>query len=204
MLATCLPATGIDTWIIALLAGVALVLLVAGFVALKSAKARIAVLAIAPLALLGVAATAPVSPAQALESAYEGFTIPGWTAEINEEDPSMSVYLSDAATPEQEATLTALEGMVTEGTAVRSAVATVQSEDLSETIVLDGSSWFFWEFDYEVAVFYDDFWFAVTELENPIGELPLTVTFTYDYTDDCDRPLQTVIVYTGTIPNIPA
>jgi len=175
---------------------------IAGIGAVKSAKARIAVLAIAPLALLGVAATAPASPAQAVESAYDGFTIPGWTYEPNEQEPTLSLYLSDPATSEQEATLTALEDGVTEGSVIRSTVVTVQSADLSETVVLDGSSWFFWEFDYQVAVFSNAFWQGASELENPFGELPLTVTFTYDYADDCDRPLQTVIVYTGTIANI--
>ena len=200
----CLPATGSDnTTLIVVAVALAALLLTAGIIAVTKSKGRIALLMLPVVALALVLGGAPAKSAQAVETAYAGFTIPGWTYEPGEDGPADDLYVSDAASAEQEVTLTALEDMNTAGTATRTTVVTVQSDDLSESVTLDGSSWFFLGVDFQTAVFYDDFWTGVDELEDEIGNLPLTVTHTYDYKDSCGKPLQTVVVYTGTIANIP-
>lgn len=190
----CLPVTGIDTWMIVAIAAAAVVLIVAGVVALKSTKARIAALAIAPLAIAGIAMSGPAPAAQAAETAYPGFTIAGWTYD----DGPPPLLLSEPATGSQQATLDALEGMVADGSATRSTTVTVQSQDGTQTIPMADSSWQFTNDQYVVGVDYADFIQADMALEEPYGDLPVTVTHTYDYEDPCGRQLQTVIVYTGT------
>ena len=195
--AACLPATGSDnTLLMALMLGAAALLIVVGLVAVRSTKGRIAMLAIAPLALAGLALSAPTSSAQALEAAEPNFTASDtWNIlPFPEAD-----YLSDDPTPAQSAFLTAIEAEVTAGTATRSTTLTLTSEDGLTTVNLP-LTWFANDFDGSVIVPDEAVGVGVLALgDKGEGDLTMTLTQTYDYKTGAGCPLQTVVVYTGTV-----
>ena len=200
--AACLPATGSDNIVLmTLLLGVAALLIVAGLVAVRSTKGRIALLAIAPLALAGLALSAPTSSAQALEVAEPSFTASD-TWSVTPFDAG-SDYLSEDPTPAQTAFLTTIETEVTAGTATRSTTLTLTSQN-GVNIVSLPLTWYPNDTDGSVivpseAVF--DGVEALNDIESGqgLGDLTLTLTQTYDYKTAAGCPLQTVVVYTGTV-----
>lgn len=199
MPAACLPATGIDTWTIALLIAGAAMLLAMGVVAVRRSRRGIA-LGIVPLLLLGVVLAAPAAPAQAITVAYPGFTV--GTTDIDDpspwfESPDNVWALDQALTPEQEATLADLAEMINADDASLT-IGDVQFATLvdpPQTTTQPSSSVVFAAELYYPTVTSEAVDAAVDALNDL--NLSMTVTYTYDYQDDCGRPLQTVIVFTG-------
>ena len=199
--AACLPATGSDnTLLMLLLLGAAALLIVVGLVAVRSTKGRIAMLAIAPLALAGLALSAPTSAAQALEVAEPNFQVSDtWT-----ETPGLAFdYLSEDATVAQDTFLDAIEAEVTAGTATRSTTLTLSSQNGAYTVNL-ALSWSEDDFDHSVIVLDEAVDAGAVALHAlaagaGYGDLPLTLTHTYDYKTAAGCPLQTVVTYTGTV-----
>ena len=196
--AACLPATGSDNVLLmTVLLGVAALLIAAGLVAVRSTKGRIAMLAIAPLALAGLALSAPTSSAQALEVAEPSFQASNtWNVLPFDQGGD---YLSDDPTPAQSAFLTAIEAEVTAGTATRSTTLTLTSEDGTSIVNLP-LTWFPNDFDGSVIVPDEAVGVGVLALgQKGEGDLTMTLTQTYDYKTAAGCPLQTVVVYTGTV-----
>lgn len=184
MLESCLPATGPEGWVIALLVAVGVVLLVAGAVFLARSKARMAMLMV-PVAALALVLAAPAQPSQAI-APIPGFTVPGdWhhgsTIEFDPDDPY---------TPEQLAALEQLDELTSQTTFLIEVVG----DGEGETGTLPDSAL---EFEGFLPVIDGDTFDALAgDWEFPIL---MTVTFTSNYVDDCGKPAQTVIVWTGQV-----
>lgn len=194
----CLPATGADqTLLIVLALGVAAVLLAAGVLAVAKTRGRVALVLIPIAALALVVGSAP-KPAQALETAIPSFSFSDtWTMEQTLEDWSI---LSEDATGQALADMQTLEDMVVEGTAVKTFALTVSSSpDPADTYVFQVVPGFFDDFDFSYRIpgtGPNSLDTAITLLEDST-DLEAVLTFTYDYKDSCNRPLQTVVTYTG-------
>lgn len=194
----CLPATGPDQWVIMLLVGLAALLIVGGLFAVKSAKGRIATFAIAPLALLGVLVAAPATPAQALETAIPNFSFSdSWTVNGGILDWTAT---SEDATGQALADMQTLEDMVVDGSATKSTslVASTSQANSYQFQTVPGS---FDDFDFSYRIpgtGPNSLNTAFTLLEDNTG-VDVVLTFVYDYKDQCNRPLQTTVTYTGTV-----
>lgn len=198
----CLPATGSDNMtIIVTLVGLAAILMVAGVIAVTKSKGRIALLLLPVAALALVLGAAPAKPAQALETAIPSFSFSDtWiTNGVNVVDWNV---LSENATGQALTDMQTLEDMVVEGTATKSTSLTVASSpdpsDLYTFAVVPG---FFDDFDFSYSIPGDgpnSLETAITALQDDTA-LTTVLTFTYDYKDSCNRPLQTIVTYTGLV-----
>lgn len=197
----CLPATGIDNWTILLLVGVAMLLIVAGVLAVKKAKGRLAMV-LAPLAILGLVVAAPASPAQALETAIPNYSFSDtWTVSGSVVDWDA---LSENATGQALIDSQTLYDMEVDGSATKTvSLVAVANPNPGGTYTFPGPT-YPWS--------YDDTDFSVLlEGSGPGGlntaftllqdntNVAVTLTFTYDYEDQCGKPLQTVLTYTGSV-----
>jgi LPXTG-motif cell wall-anchored protein len=191
MPAACLPATGIDNWTILLLVIIAAVLMAAGVVAVKKSSGRVA-LAIAPLILLGLVIAAPAPAAQAVESAIPDFTASeDWTYTSPPE-----VFNSDAPTPEQVTLLAELEALAeAPGGTFSLSTTLVNNFNPAQFGPLDGASV---SSVTGVATVPADDLIALAD-EWGTGSVTLSVTVVFGYPDQCGKPLQTTVLYTGTI-----
>lgn len=198
MPAACLPATGPDQWMIFLLLGIAAMLIIGGLIAVRNAKGRIAMFALAPLALLGVAVAAPAAPAQALETAIPNFSF----SDTWDIDGNVAVWdaTSEDATGQALADMQTLEDMVVEGSATKTAslVASTSDSNVYQFQVVPGS---FDDFDFSYVVpgnGANSLDTAFSLLEDDVN-VSLVLTFVYTYHDQCNRPLQTTVTYTGLV-----
>lgn len=197
----CLPATGSDNMtLIVMLVGLAAILMIAGVIAVKKSKGRIALLLLPVAALALVLGAAPAKPAQALETAIPSFSFSDtWTVSGGILDWDA---LSEDATGAALADMQTLEDMVVEGTATKSTSLTVASSpDPSDTYTFQVVPGSFDDFDFSYTIpgtGPNSLDTAIDLLEDSTN-LVTVLTFTYDYKDSCDRPLQTVVTYTGEV-----
>ena len=201
--AACLPATGSDNVLLmTVLLGVAALLIVAGLFAVRSTKGRIAMLAIAPLALAGLALSAPASSAQALEVAEPSFTASDTWTEVP--PGPLANYLSEDPTPTQVTFLDTMQDQVVEGTATETTTLTLTSQNGVNVVPLSLVGWSEDDFDHSVLITNASVGAGIAALNllgvgQGYGTLTLTLTHTYDYKTAAGCPLQTVVVYNGTI-----
>lgn len=201
---SCLAATGADqSMLLILLLGVAAVLLAAGVLAVRSARGRVA-LAVLPLLLVVGVSVAPTSSAQAVTAKIPDTVM---STEWNYDGPDITSDVPSAgnfALFEQAAALQQAAGKLPiyrtfitwpgtdefPGAETFEVVPNIAGLDASNAVVeLD-------EIDVEDALV--DWWFPLP-MERAV--YTLTVTITFDYLDDCGKPLQTVFTYTGTYNN---
>ena len=197
----CLPATGSDNMtLIVVLVGLAAILLAAGVIAVTKSRGRIALLMLPVVALALVLGAAPAKPAQALETAIPGFSFSDtWTTQGGILDWTVT---SEDATGAALANMQTLEDMVVDGTATKTTSLTVASSpdpgDLYTFQVVPGSFDDF-DFSYEIpGTGPNSLGTAIALLEDST-QLATNLTFTYDYKDSCNRPLQTVVIYSGLV-----
>lgn len=192
MLESCLPATGPDSWVIALLVAIGVVLVVAGAIFVARSKARVALLLV-PVAALTLVLAAPAQPSQAAAAAIPSFTIPGgW--DWNNPDQTWD---SGTPTSEQLEWLGLLDEIQEneDGVVVTTVVALVNNNDASENGTIDPSNVLIPVATGVASVDGD----AVDDLIDSWDSLniEMTVTVTFDYHDGCGKPLQTVVQWTG-------
>ncbi len=195
----CLPATGSDNMmLIIVLVSLAAILLAAGVIAVKKSRGRMALLLpVAALAL--VLGAAPAKQAVALETAIPAFSFSDtWTTEGTIVDWDVT---SEDATGPALVDMQTLEDMVVEGTATKTTSLTVASSpdpgDLYTFQIVPG---FFDDFDFSYEIpgtGPNSLSTAIALLDNDSTNLTTILTFTYDYKDSCNRPLQTVVTYSG-------
>lgn len=183
VLESCLPATGLPLDQLAIVAAIALVLVVGGIVALRTTKGRVALLLL-PLAFIALVFGGASAPAQAYTTAIPSATV---STVWNESGP---VLVSDSPSAENAANIDTL----------------FNATDVTESVALtlngveytDAPFWSIFPPTYEIDMMVIDVQdFAITE-GMPYGNLPLVLSITYDYQDECGKPLQTVFTYTGT------
>jgi hypothetical protein len=191
---TCLAETGVDATPLVILAVLAVVLLAAGVLALRTSRARIA-LVLLPVALLALAfgGVATANPAQAAPPAQKiaDFTVSDtWTYD----DPDFTSEPASVASLEK---LAQLEDWVIEYGTLTSQVVIMTTEDGTEsadaTAAING-------YDSATATFrFDDELLEDVASELGFGLLTLTVQVTWPYFDECAKPISTVTTWTGTI-----
>ncbi len=190
---TCLAETGVDATPLVILAVLAVVLLAAGVLALRTSKARIA-LVLLPVALLALAfggATANTAQAAPPAQKIADFTVSDtWTYD----DPD---FTSEPATVASLEKLAQLEDWVIEYGTLTSQVVTMTNEDGTEsadaTAAISGYDFATGSFRFDAALLED----VASELG--FGLLTLTVQVTWPYFDECAKPISTVTTWTGTL-----
>lgn len=201
---TCLVATGTDQSIlIVMLLGVAAVLFAAGIVAVRSAKARAALIVI-PVLLLAGAAIVPAAPAQAVTAKIADTVMSTeWHyddyPDIDSDVPTAAnfeLFQQAAALQQAAGTIPVYQTFITwPGDNVNDpetfeANPNIAGLDASNAVAeLDAG-------DVQDAI--DDWWFP---LQDETAVYGLTVTITFNYVDDCGKPLQTVFTYSGEFNN---
>lgn len=183
---SCLAVTGIDGTQSAIVAVLAAALIVAGVIALRRSK-HAAMFVLAPLVILGLVLGTGAAPAQAYTAAYPSATLSEvWTlaegtyASEVPADPDASNFgeLFDDTEHVTDAVVMSFDGVAYEGAP-------------------------FWVIDpttYVISFGSEAIFLALADAEYGSGEdVTVTLTVTYDYADECDRPLQTVYTYTGTV-----
>lgn len=198
----CLPATGLDGGVLAILFVAATLLLIAGGVLIARKRSRIALLLVPVAAIALVLGGTGAQPAQAVTTAIPSVTIGAtdypddytvWT--WNGMD---STYELEAPLPPQlTATVEALTQLYADGKitgVTQSPLRFAQIEAPFGT--------------FEVAepdVYYTDNLPVITEADvdealdsfESLNPMSATLSVTYTYNDDCGAPLQTTITWTG-------
>jgi LPXTG-motif cell wall-anchored protein len=201
VLESCLPATGPDEGLIALFIALSVVLVVGGVFFLVGSKKRAIALLLIPAAALTFALGAPAQPSQA--ASIPGFTV-GSPDETHWSIDTTQLVLRDGAddvvlTAEQDAIVQQLLDIL--GSQPGSSEAFVahlvnndppnQTADLpaGNAALNPGGVATVTASAVDTVI---DSWDTV--------DVTLTVTWTVSYSDECGKPAQTVITYTGFIP----
>jgi hypothetical protein len=204
MTEVCLAATGQEQWPFIALALVAVALLTVGAVLIARKRGR-AVLFVAPLAVLALVAGGTVAqPAQAVTAKISDTVMSTeWNydwPDITSDVPSASNFalFEQAAMLQQAAgTVPTYRTFITwpgseefPGAETFEVVPNIAGLDASNGVgEINGD-------DVEDAIIE---WWSPLALQRSVYTLTMTVTF--DYLDDCGKPLQTVFTYTGTYNN---
>lgn len=195
----CLPATGADQTHIVLLATLAVLLLAAGAIAMAKTRGRIALVLI-PVAILALVVGAPGAPARALETAIPNYSFSDtWTVSG---DVVAWDATSEDATGQALVDSQTLYDMEVDGSATKTVSLVVSNgPNPANTYTFQIPPWLYDDFDFSTLIpgtGPNSISTAMTLLQDTTN-LDMVLTFTYDYKDSCNRPLQTVLTYTGTV-----
>lgn len=189
---TCLPDTGLDGTQFAIIVLIAATLITVGIVALRRSKGATAFI-LAPLVILALVLGTGSAPVQASNVAYPSATLSdSWNTD------EAGTYFSDAPVDPDLANLITLS---TDKNVTESVVVSFNGTPVAVTPpwAIDATTYVisFSQSDIEAALA-DEGYFQGEEVT-------VTFTFTYDFTDECDKPLQTVYTYTGVVAaDVPA
>lgn len=191
----CLPATGPEQWTIMLLVVIAVALLAAGVLVIRTARGRLAV-ALVPLAVLALAVGAPAAPAQAAEQVPDMTIAGGWT--YVDDGVNEPRWVSGAADATQLEQIFELDAIYNSGVDF-SSVVSIEVVDLTDpalTATVDPTTLHISDVDGSISLTVG----AVAEVIAGWGDaVGMTALITMTYPGPCDEPVQTSITYTGTL-----
>jgi hypothetical protein len=193
MPAACLPATGLEPTHLVLLAIVAAVLLVGGVVAMRSTKARAGLVLLPMLLLALVFAGTPTSAAQAVTAKVPDATVStAWAVGGG----TISSLIPPAAVLDSIEEASALSEDA--GNIPVYATTVSRPDGTSPTVIMPQPAGFNPANGQvtmsEISVVGTILFAFPPGLS---GAYPLTTTITFNYEDDCGKPLQTVFTWTG-------